>query len=996
VVTLPGSEIHDVEERLQAAPTDADRAALALRLGILRFRRGEGEKALVHLWIAHRELERAGDRHGAAVALQHIGATCGQKGETERAAVYFQRALESAAALGDDDLAARIANDMADAALAHDDEENARALWQRAAHHFQRFWDGAALSRIYCGLARLCLNQEDYAQAEQLSGKALEDAEAAQDPLVVGRALLCCAHLKWKQSDLRAAKRCFRRAISVFSEHDLMRDLAESYLAFGRFVGSAWDQLPEGFPDPPAFWLAKAQALFQDFGSLADLERVRDAFRRHGRRRTDRVAEVEVLRLLEEMKRSRVEAQKNSRVLAAKTQAAFSELATHATPERKGAIEEAREEAAGHERALADTIDRMALAEELFLAALNEVILERENIHTLLELCRALASQGDVARLPQDIAKMAAQLTGADRALVAFVSETGALEFPGALRIQPEEAQSLGPALERAVSKTGTPALLAGEPRAHPAARLRDTGTHRALDAPPLSRQPPGGPIPLGAAMVCPLRLGERVFGALYVDKALCGGVFSERDLDLLAIFAAQVGILVENLRTAEGLALAARTRAATLEAISDGVLSLSADGRVTAINATASRILGLGGLPRNDLRLASLPELSFLGGLMARGEDQAGRVTKIAHGEYLLNARCVRGASGKVVGLVATVTEMKRATSLAQRIVGSTARFTFGDLIGNSAALRRRMQLAAAAAPSDSSVLITGESGTGKELVAQAIHNAGPRAAGPFVGINCAAIPRELLESELFGYEAGAFTGAKRGGHPGKFELADGGTILLDEIGDMPLEMQAKLLRVLQEKRVQRLGGTREIPLHTRLIATTNRDLAEDCARGRFRQDLFFRLRVVHIELPPLRERSEDIPLLVEHFLKLESAKLGKVVRGVTPDVLGVLRSYPWPGNVRELEHVLESEVNLAAPDQELLCEIPVMLSKNLRGHGTTVHAGDNAMSMAEHERQLLLQALATHHGHVPDVARALGVSRGTVYNKMKKFHIDPAGYRH
>jgi transcriptional regulator with PAS, ATPase and Fis domain len=377
-----------------------------------------------------------------------------------------------------------------------------------------------------------------------------------------------------------------------------------------------------------------------------------------------------------------------------------------------------------------------------------------------------------------------------------------------------------------------------------------------------------------------------------------------------------------------------------------------------------------------------------------------------------------VRGDDGEIAGMVATLTELKRATSLAHRIVGSTARYSFGDIIGQSSALKRRLVVAEAAARSDSSVLITGESGTGKELFAQAIHNAGPRAGGPFVGLNCAAIPRDLLESELFGYESGAFTGARRGGRPGKFELAEGGTILLDEIGDMPLEMQAKLLRVLQERVTQRLGGSREIPLDCRVIATTNRELGAEVARGLFRQDLYFRLRVIHIDLPPLRERPEDIAVLITHFLRVYSARLGKVVHEVDPSVMRAMLDYPWPGNIRELEHVLEGEVNLAPDSQHCLIELPLMLEQQpgrvmptaptaVTYPATAAPAGypvplgvpaprhAAVKSMSEGERELLVAALTAHRGNIPSVARTLGVSRGTVYNKMKKYDIDPTRYR-
>jgi transcriptional regulator with PAS, ATPase and Fis domain len=380
--------------------------------------------------------------------------------------------------------------------------------------------------------------------------------------------------------------------------------------------------------------------------------------------------------------------------------------------------------------------------------------------------------------------------------------------------------------------------------------------------------------------------------------------------------------------------------------------------------------------------------------------------------------------------------------------MVGSSARYSFGDIVGRSAAVRRVVALAQAAARSDTSVLITGESGTGKEVLAQALHNAGPRAAGPFVAVNCAAIPRELLESELFGYEAGAFTGARKGGRPGKFELAEGGTILLDEIGDMPLEMQAKLLRVLQERTTMRLGGTREVPISCRVVATTNRDLATEARRGLFRQDLFFRLRVIHLELPALRDRKEDIEFLTEHFLEVYAARAGKRLTRVAPEVMAAMLRYPWPGNVRELEHVLESEVTLAPADRETLDEVPLMLQPQAGpdaveapepppawppwpypwwpappGHGAappgwpppppgwpaapgpapwreafgaTPAPGPGAIkTVAQTERELLVAALTAHRGRIPDVARTLGVSRGTVYNKMKKLGLDPGGFR-
>jgi transcriptional regulator with PAS, ATPase and Fis domain/tetratricopeptide (TPR) repeat protein len=1005
-----------LKARIAEGLSDAEAAQAALRLGTLHARVGELDQALVHLTAARRGFGAQKDARRIALADAQVGAVCHAKGELERAQAFLERAAGAARRHGDSDLAARVHNHLADVAERRGDVARAREHWEEARRHFEKFWDGAELSRIYCGLARQAALNTDHEQADRLTSKALEDAEAAGDQLYLGRALLARAVVCHAAGNLREAKRAYRRAISVLSDNDFRRDLAEAYLAYGMFVGEAMDQLPDGFTDPPAFWLAKAQSLFRDLGGLGDLERVREAFRRHGRRATDKIAEVEVLRLLEELKQGRLAVHRESQRLADHALGSLDQIASHAPPELAAEVEGARQEVTRTERALAGHVDQMALAEERFLGALNTVILERENIRTLLELTRSLSAVNDYARLPQDIAKMAAQLCGADRAVVAVVGDDGKLRLRGAVRFEETEPPTWRGAAELALQNGGQPVLVTPSMDDAPTRPLPTPST-TADDTTPRSRRQPdeaerSKEHRLGVAMVCPLRVADKSFGVLYCDKELCGGVFAERDLDLLSIFAAQAATILENGRVAEELRLAARTRTATLEAISDGVLKIVASGVVTMVNAAALRMLGISaGTDLRQLRLASFPDLAFLGGCIARGEDFDGRVVRVASGELLVNGRIVRGDDGGIEGIVVTLTEMKRATSLAQKIVGSPARFTFGDIIGSSGALRRRLQLAEAAARSDSNVLVTGESGTGKELLAQAIHNAGPRASGPFVGINCAAIPRELLESELFGYEAGAFTGAKRGGHPGKFELAEGGTILLDEIGDMPLEMQAKLLRVLQEKRVQRLGGTKEIPLDTRVIATTNRDLTEDVERGRFRQDLFYRLRVIHVELPPLRQRPEDIPVLVEHFLQLFSARMGKQVRGVTPYVLDVLLAYPWPGNIRELEHVLEGEVNLATPSQELLHEVPVMLeSARTRPGGVRLPAPPaelaqgtldrftppgGVVSLEESEKQLLLAALTQHKGSVPDVARALGVSRGTVYNKMKKFQIDPSQYR-
>ena len=325
---------------------------------------------------------------------------------------------------------------------------------------------------------------------------------------------------------------------------------------------------------------------------------------------------------------------------------------------------------------------------------------------------------------------------------------------------------------------------------------------------------------------------------------------------------------------------------------------------------------------------------------------------------------------------------------------VRSDARFTFDDLVGGDPAFLAAQEIAQRVSQSDVPILITGESGTGKEMFAQAIHNSTPGTAPSFVGVNVAAIPRDLLESELFGYEGGAFTGARSSGHAGKFEVAGRGTLLLDEIGDMPMEMQARLLRVLQERVVQRLGSTRNIPLHARVIATSHRDLEEAVAVGTFRLDLFHRLRGVHLRLPPLRQRRGDVPLLVEHYLRKYTDRMRRTAIDVAPAVMADLEAYEWPGNVRELANLIEGEASLLPPDQNLIQRVSASIEPARRRAGCTctwAHTSSpgEILPFEEVERRACEQALLRYAGNVARAAGALGVSKGTLYNQIKRYQL-------
>jgi len=313
--------------------------------------------------------------------------------------------------------------------------------------------------------------------------------------------------------------------------------------------------------------------------------------------------------------------------------------------------------------------------------------------------------------------------------------------------------------------------------------------------------------------------------------------------------------------------------------------------------------------------------------------------------------------------------------------------------LVGQSAAIRQIYGVVEKVASTPSTVLITGESGTGKELIARALHENSSRHAGPFIKINCAAIPKTLMESELFGYEKGAFTGAV-GAKPGRFELAHSGTLFLDEIGEIPVEMQVKLLRVLQESEFERVGGIKTIKVDVRLVTATNRDLLQDIAAGSFREDLYYRLNVVPIHIPPLRDRHEDIPLLVDHFLAKFNDRLKKQIDSVSADAIGRMVSHHWPGNIRELENLMERTMLFCERSEIQVSDLP----PEIGGLPSSAVPGSASLKEAVRaetecvERELIQKALDETGGNVTQAARKLKISRKSLQTKMKELGLRTA----
>jgi two-component system response regulator HydG len=357
---------------------------------------------------------------------------------------------------------------------------------------------------------------------------------------------------------------------------------------------------------------------------------------------------------------------------------------------------------------------------------------------------------------------------------------------------------------------------------------------------------------------------------------------------------------------------------------------------------------------------------------------------------KVIKNGSLLKDAKGKILGAIETLVDISELTEREQEIVSLRQaldeRTNFYGMVGKSAVMQEVFRVIERAAQSDAPVIIYGDSGTGKELVANAIHQLGWRKDGPYVQLNCVALNESILESELFGHTKGAFTGAYRN-HQGRFEIADGGDIFLDEIGDIPLSTQVKLLRILESKQFERVGDNRPILVDVRIICATNRDIRELVMQKLFREDLFFRINVIPIYLPPLRDRKEDIPLLVDHFIKMLCPRSKKDIKGLTPEAMRVLVEYTWPGNVRELKGVMEYAFVVADKGMISTNQLPPELLGKQKGKSTRHLASEGK---DEAEKYALLDALKKCDGNQTRAAEILGVTRVTVWHRMKKYGID------
>ena len=459
--------------------------------------------------------------------------------------------------------------------------------------------------------------------------------------------------------------------------------------------------------------------------------------------------------------------------------------------------------------------------------------------------------------------------------------------------------------------------------------------------------------------------------------------------------------------RYTEELSMAKKYTDTIIDSIEAGIITSDLDGNIRTLNRYVADMFGYHPDKMKLMKMWNLLDdwenvkTSIITRQSFVNEDVYvhSRIKRI---QYNLSAYPHRDSRQNLKNIVFVFKEVKSVRKLVNKVMGHQAIYTFDKIIGNDKNFVDIINYAKKIADSSSNVLIMGESGTGKELFSQAIHNFSSRRDEPFVAINCGAIPRNLIESELFGYEGGAFTGAKGTGQPGKFEIADGGTIFLDEIGEMPLDLQTRLLRVIEEGTLSRIGSAKEIVVNVRVIAATNKDLKEEVRKDNFRKDLYYRLNVLPIRLLPLRERKSDIPVLIEYFMKRISLKLNKECVIINEKTMQSFVEYEWPGNIRELENIIEQIVNnesipdsFLKPDNEADTTGDVMelsqlrLNQNDIEQTATIKMMEDNLKLEVVEVQHIMKVLDFFEGNITLAAKALGIGRNTLYRKMENIRM-------
>lgn len=453
----------------------------------------------------------------------------------------------------------------------------------------------------------------------------------------------------------------------------------------------------------------------------------------------------------------------------------------------------------------------------------------------------------------------------------------------------------------------------------------------------------------------------------------------SSNEINLLRFLDRMGDMLVSKIKEMDSYEkerIANRQIESIIDSIDDGIIYLDEKKQIIYFNLRIKQMLE----GNYDKKVSEFVESLGINGEINSYKKTINLQRRYKGADYVIDIKPVE-LDNRIIGSIIIIRTMKYINKIINDISVNNIATSFDDIVSCSISMEELKKKSRIAAEGESTILILGESGTGKELLARAIHNSSPRSRKPFIAINCAAIPENLLESELFGYEDGAFTGAHKGGRIGKFELASGGTIFLDEIGDMSLHLQCKLLRVLQERTIERIGARSPIPVDIRVISATHKNLSSMVERGEFRRDLFYRLNVIPIVIPPLKERDGDIRVLADFLLDKFSKKLGKYMEGFDDRVYKLFESYEWPGNVRELENVIEYAVNMESGKLITLESMPY----KLKGHMLNE---DGVYCLRKIERETIEKAIAKY-GNRDDAARALGIGRATLFRKLKEYKL-------
>lgn len=435
---------------------------------------------------------------------------------------------------------------------------------------------------------------------------------------------------------------------------------------------------------------------------------------------------------------------------------------------------------------------------------------------------------------------------------------------------------------------------------------------------------------------------------------------------------------------------LASSFQKTVIASIPEALITIDNQGFVTLVNESARKMFSLqfkrieGKHIRSIFGVQNERFLNLLNRNEALTDMEVRIIINHEPNDFTLTCNPILSHSGDIIGKILILNEIKRAKTLVTRMIGARASLRFDDICGKNPRFLETINQAKMVSQSNSSILLLGKSGTGKDVISQAIHNASPRKNGPYVAINCAAIPRDLITSELFGHMEGSFTGSRRGGSQGKFELADGGTIFLDEIAETPLELQAVLLRVIEDKSIVRIGGEKVKPVDVRIIAATNKDLREEIQKGTFREDLFYRLNVFTIQMIPLSERIDDIPLLVDLFVKKTADSMGKKIKKIDAKIIDRFMNYYWPGNIRELQNVIERMMNYVTTDELTVELIPAEILPSRK----TMEIHYNLEAPKDIEYQILKKMLSMNISK-KEMAQKMKIARSSLYRKLKEHNL-------